>query len=193
MRPAFPFALALALVGCAPVTGMTGPCETMACDYACLRMGGTSGVCREDRCVCTGVDAGPDAEASVPLDGSAIDASRPDACTGVVCRRACVDLQSDPENCGACGIRCDSLPNIRSGAGHCVEGVCQIDDACRVGYANCNSTDPGGGLVDGCEAEVNVYARCGDCTTQCRGEQRCRELPDDRPDASTSTRFTCSF
>lgn len=142
----------------------------------------------------TGVveDAAPDAstDSSAPDVGSA-DSARPDACTGVVCRRACVDLMTDPENCGACNIRCDSLPNVRSGAGRCIDGQCRIDDACRVGYANCNGGEPGGGLIDGCESEIIRPARCGDCATQCSGSQVCREVPDDRPDASVSTRFVC--
>jgi hypothetical protein len=124
-------------------------------------------------------------------DALEVDSARPDACTGVVCRRACVDLMNDPENCGACNVRCDALPNVRSGAGRCIEGQCRIDDACRVGYANCNGSEPGGGLIDGCESEIIRPARCGDCATQCSGSQICREVPDDRPDASVSTRFVC--
>lgn len=70
MRAALP--LVLLLSACAPVTGTTGPCEAMQCDYSCLRAGGTSGVCRDEHCVCTGVDAGAEAAVdAVTMDAPA--------------------------------------------------------------------------------------------------------------------------
>src|SRR5690242_13429148 len=40
-------------------------------------------------------------------DASAPDAPAPDApCAGTMCGAACVDLQTDPMHCGACGSVC---------------------------------------------------------------------------------------
>jgi hypothetical protein len=46
-----------------------------------------------------------------------------------ICGDACVDLQTDPDNCGECGETC-------SGGAECVAGEC----ACPSGQKNCNGT-----------------------------------------------------
>jgi hypothetical protein len=55
----------------------------------------------------------------------------------------CVDKQTDPENCGACGLRC-RFPNA---TGECVDGGCVLGD-CLPGYWNIDGLD-----VTGCEYE----------------------------------------
>lgn len=56
------------------------------------------------------------------------------------CNNKCVDLMTDPDNCGACGNVCD-----KSIVGSmCKFGACKVD--CSLGGYNCNNNKP-----DGCE------------------------------------------
>ncbi|WP_437596970.1 MopE-related protein [Sorangium sp. So ce590] len=61
----------------------------------------------------------------------------------------CIDVQSDPENCGACGRSCPTITT-------CVGGQC----TCAEGLALCGST-----CVDLSEDELN----CGACGESCGG------------------------
>ena len=72
------------------------------------------------------------------------------------------DLQSDPLNCGACGIRCGG-PHA---TGACRAGRCDL--ACDEGYADCDG-DP----KNGCEASLGQAPHCGACNNQgsCRPRQ----------------------
>lgn len=49
------------------------------------------------------------------------------------CDGACVDLSSDPANCGACGAPCVPGPNVASAA--CLGGACAI--VCATDYREC--------------------------------------------------------
>ncbi|MBI5502632.1 MAG: SUMF1/EgtB/PvdO family nonheme iron enzyme [Deltaproteobacteria bacterium] len=75
----------------------------------------------------------------------------------------CVDMTSDPDNCGDCGIRC-LYPNA--------DGVC-TDSACEMGACHCGYWDVNLSPVDGCEYE------CGpaDCSTP--PAETCNSLDDD--------------
>jgi hypothetical protein len=48
------------------------------------------------------------------------------------CRRGCVDVATDPTNCGTCGNRCRATAH---GAAVCTGGVCGI--VCDAGYGSC--------------------------------------------------------
>ncbi len=93
-------------------------------------------------------------------DGSeAADADAPDGgCPPgrTPCSGACVDVTSDPANCGSCGRRCD--------AGEvCNEGLCA--STCTGGLRNCS-----GACVD-----VNANRlHCGDCDRPCAANEDCR-------------------
>jgi hypothetical protein len=73
------------------------------------------------------------------------------------CGETCVDLQSDPLNCGACGTRC-TFPNAMSS---CTGGTCSIA-MCTPRSANCDRD-----ATNGCETEIaNIY-NCGACDRAC--------------------------
>ncbi len=68
----------------------------------------------------------------------------------VTCGRVCADLTRDPENCGACGLRCGP------------HAVCKEACTCEEGFVDCN-----GSWLDGCECD-------GECDgTGCMGAQQC--------------------
>ena len=45
----------------------------------------------------------------------------PGSCSGMVCNGACVNLQSDSQNCGRCGNACPDDPNEFCCRGRCVD------------------------------------------------------------------------
>ncbi len=74
----------------------------------------------------------------------------------VACGQICADLQTDPNNCGDCGISCV----IPEAGAACTAGACALG-ACDVGFADCD-----GDLGNGCEHTI----MCDDgdaCTTSC--------------------------
>ncbi len=99
-----------------------------------------------------------------------------------------VDLSTDINNCGGCGLACANLPggnylypdsyyNMVTG---CLDGVCTA--GCKAGFADCN-----GIIDDGCEVNlaINDANNCGGCGIVC-AESACTEgrcmCPPDRPD-----------
>src|SRR5215207_2977236 len=82
-------------------------------------------------------------------DASACEAGLTD-CGGI-----CVDLQSDMNNCGACGEICESgLVPVE-----CRSGVCERAN-CPVGIEYC-------GAVDGCRDLSSDPGHCGACQNPC--------------------------
>ena len=79
----------------------------------------------------------------------------PSGClTDACCNQQCVSLETDPNNCGACGNQCKP--------GHdCIEGQCQCDE----GETNCSGT-----CVD-TETDNN---NCGSCGTVCGDCETCQ-------------------
>jgi hypothetical protein len=82
------------------------------------------------------------------------------------CDGTCVDLQTDPDNCGMCGRTC-VLPN---GVAACSGGDCALE-SCELGFANCDAT-----VDNGCELAVDC-TEGGACMTQCgsTGLLECRD------------------
>lgn len=80
-------------------------------------------------------------------------------------------LESDIENCGACGHSCVGLPNNEA-APACVDGRCDV--VCAEGWEDCD-----GIAVNGCEAFLeDDRLHCGACGVECDyhcSEGRCRE------------------
>ena len=76
-------------------------------------------------------------------------------CCNPTCGNECVNLQSDPENCGECSKRCGDDEA-------CVDGSCVL--SCRTGLTEC-----AGACVDTQTDDNN----CGSCGTQCTTDQAC--------------------
>ncbi|MEE2787253.1 MAG: hypothetical protein VX589_07930 [Myxococcota bacterium] len=95
-----------------------------------------------------------------PTGGTAQPRPRPPLECGddTTCGRICVNLLSDPMNCGACGRACF----VANGRAACVDGECGIDE-CLPGYF-----DDDGDVQTGCE----LMSDCIDgieCMTSCGG------------------------
>lgn len=79
-----------------------------------------------------------------------------------------VDLSSDDENCGACGVRCptdQAFYDRNGGVMHCVAGVCRL--SCAGDRADCNGLPD-----DGCEVPIGRGSsdmnNCGSCGVKCQ-------------------------
>lgn len=82
------------------------------------------------------------------------------------CGGSCVDIQSEPTSCGACGRTC-VVPNAMAA---CVDGECTLG-MCRDGHLDCD-----GVLANGCESPDACVAGAA-CTTSCgsTGGQMCAD------------------
>lgn len=89
------------------------------------------------------------------------------------CDGRCIDLQRDPEHCGACGSGC--------GARFCVDGSCS--DACPTGTTEC-----GGACVD----LTRDAAHCGACGEACGAGETCEGSVCACPSGSTRCGDTCA-
>lgn len=100
-------------------------------------------------------------------EGSALDPGPTSSTTGtapapldcgalVDCDGTCVDLDVDPQNCGACGSTC-VVPHAGS---TCAGGVCG-SGTCEPGWADCDAD-----ALTGCEHEVTC-SEGGACPTAC--------------------------
>jgi hypothetical protein len=69
------------------------------------------------------------------------------------CFGACVDLQGDHNNCGACGKTCTTIQT-------CVSGVCE----CAGSHVLCSGV---------CTSTKSDPLNCGACGTKCATGQSC--------------------
>lgn len=74
------------------------------------------------------------------------------------CQDACLDVLTDPTNCGKCGNVCPSLPNSSP---TCSLGTCGY--VCNPGFIDCDLNP-----ANGCEVSVlNDLQNCGSCGAVC--------------------------
>ncbi len=89
------------------------------------------------------------------LDASSLDG---DGCE--------VELATDVDNCGACGVSCEA----DNAATACTMGACEIA-TCDAGFEDCDMV-----VANGCEVEVDFNdANCGACGTACGAGEACFE------------------
>jgi hypothetical protein len=100
---------------------------------------------------CNGSNASHDPDASAP-DDATDDAADVQA-------EACANLETDPNNCGACGHVCSSV----HGTAACVGGSCTL--ACTGTFDDCDANP-----ANGCETDTAKSATsCGKCGHDCQG------------------------
>jgi hypothetical protein len=147
------------LIECDPGLGDCNTDPTDGCEVDLSGHPDHCGAC-DAGCSLPGTDASCDQGQCVPgdcLEGFADCNQDPaDGCE--------VDINSDPDHCGACNQGC-SFDNAQAG---CQEGSCVIAD-CDTGYADCN-----GESGDGCEIETDSDPdHCGGCAEACDSGQSC--------------------
>jgi hypothetical protein len=99
--------------------------------------------------------AGPVEMACISGACTVIDCGDLTDCTGNL---DCVNLDSDPNNCGSCGVACDS--------GVCEAGVCSPGGAtCGVGLTYCPARSDG--QPADCYDLSSDYFHCGSCDFSC--------------------------
>lgn len=81
----------------------------------------------------------------------------------------CVDLLTDPNNCGACDKGCFS------GFGRCINGYCPHNDpnACEPGLTGCEG-GPTAAFPFTCMDLQSNRENCGACFVRCRDDQSCK-------------------
>jgi len=89
-------------------------------------------------------------------DATATTTSTTTCSEGTACDASCVDLQTDPQNCGECGRTC--VPP--HGTAACAGGECALA-ACDLGFADCDAD-----VETGCELAIDCQ-QGGACMTAC--------------------------
>jgi hypothetical protein len=141
----------------------SGRCE-LGCDNdAACAQGGRTLTCDVMRhvCVaCTRDDQCPagslcsPTQACVPGCNAARMCPMGQAC----CGNACLPIETDAMNCGACGRAC----TIANGTPGCAGGQCAVG-TCNVGFGNCDTM-----AANGCETDTSTAVmHCGGCGMAC--------------------------
>ncbi len=94
----------------------------------------------------------------------------PSGAVGLCCGNACLDVASDPQNCGGCGQNCAAGQT-------CVEGSCVsgVSATTCTGDGGCNLPDGGSGLCcsGACVDPISDLANCGACGFTCFAGATC--------------------
>ena len=178
------------------VSGVCGSATALTCgaalgDFCGLDAGSYSAVCCASGCGTLNVDrncgsCGHDCTASgevcvaEPLCGFAscagLDAGAVcalDAGVGSCCGGAgCIDLLSDPQNCGACGLSCADA------GGPCAAGTCLVEQCTSANAASNAACALGKGIGFCCAAGdcadlLTDPQNCGGCDLSCTSGQTC--------------------
>lgn len=107
-----------------------------------------------------------------------------------------VNLLTDDDNCGACGVRCDG-PNVGHSKWSCVDGKCTF--SCdHPDFRNCDDNP-----TNGCESPSTDVKNCGACGIACAEGLICYEgecmtacesvgAPDECPDPDHPPELLCT-
>ena len=94
------------------------------------------------------------------------DTQAPDLCILTNGDRKCVDLKTDPDNCGSCNTQCKAKEHTRLLSPSCAGGSCQYEciEEGGIVYENCGTTtDPK------CVNKNKDAEHCGSCNNPCSG------------------------
>jgi len=92
------------------------------------------------------------------------------------CGLGCADFKSDSQNCGACGVACQSLQICQDSACQCRPGATRCGSSCVVTSSdpqNCGGCSDGGGFSCGATQVCNQ----GQCADRCRSRVSPRGHP----------------
>ena len=80
------------------------------------------------------------------------------------CYGSCIDIETDVNNCGGCGLSCSPPAGASS---TCADRKCGI--TCNANRGDCN-----GDTKDGCESDLQTdNANCGSCNVACQNGAKC--------------------
>jgi len=139
--------------------------EFKRCEGSCVSIDRPDRGCGAEAChACTVPNATPRCNRSRACDIAVCYQGFQD-CNGDS-RDGCeTNVRTDPDNCGACGRKCPSLPHAERGCGD----ACTIW-RCQPGHRDCN-----GVAADGCEVSTaDDAANCGACGHACAARETCR-------------------
>lgn len=103
---------------------------------------------------------------------------------GVLAVSACDSGSVDATRCGAAAIDCSALPGVDAQKVACVDGVCDVTNACAEGRGHCSTE-----VNVGCEVDLTTPSNCGACGNACDEEspacvgspRTCGQCPSDHP------------
>lgn len=127
----------------------------------------SNGMCRPAPADAPATDASADAS-----DGSTADAVTTPCPDGLIrCFGACVDPQTDVDNCGGCDWHCGAGQLSFHLVATCTAGRCGA--TCQPGWADCSRN-----TSDGCETPLDTVVNCGACGRTCARTQTCQRVSD---------------
>jgi hypothetical protein len=85
--------------------------------------------------------------------------NHPDQCGGKCCGQYCVEIMSDPRNCGECGHACSTGTVCFGGSCGCPSGGGAGAVACGMGQSCCGA--------QGCKSLMSDTYNCGSCGNDC--------------------------
>src|ERR1043165_3914032 len=126
-----------------PAFWLEGVLVAVACHHDAAGDSGDVSSGQGAACSAGGSGSGSGDASSEASDGDGESGLSPPDCDApaIACGQECADLDSDPANCGGCGIGCvGPQSNAACEAGMCTLGTCEL------GFADCD-----GASANGCE------------------------------------------